>query len=112
MLTCGIHLQHCLTSSKNNNCLVKGSYEIFKLFQFRNQYIEAESGAYGSVQADGTVNGLVGMVARNEVDAAIQGLGIFATRAQWAQPLVPTGTYELQANLLLTIEHTHLYTYP
>ncbi len=60
----------------------------------RNQYIEGENGAYGAVQPDGTMNGLIGMVSRNEADAAVQGLGIFATRSRFAKPLVPTGTYE------------------
>ncbi len=56
-----------------------------------------EDGAYGSLQPDGTINGMIGKLARNEADAAIHGIGIFAAREKFAQPLSPITTYEYPA---------------
>ena len=48
-----------------------------------------KDGSFGLLQPDGTMNGMIGMLANDEVDAAIDGLIIKASRAKWAQPLLP-----------------------
>ncbi len=40
------------------------------------------------------MNGMIGMIARGEADAAIDGFTVLASRAQWAEPLIPQGVYE------------------
>ena len=61
---------------------------------FRTKFIRTEDDAFGSTQADGTMNGMIGMIARGEADAAIDGFTILESRAHFAQPLIPQGTYE------------------
>ena len=64
------------------------------MYVHRSVYVKTEDGAYGSTQPDGTINGMIGKLARDEADAAIDGFTILASRAQWAEPLVPLGFYE------------------
>ncbi len=60
----------------------------------RSSYIKSEDGAWGAEQPDGTMNGIIGMLARDEADIGIYGFSITATRANWATPLIPQGILE------------------
>ncbi len=64
--------------------------------------MKTKDGAWGSTQPDGTMNGMIGMLARDEADIAIHGFAIVASRAKWAEPLIPQQDFEYES-LYLTL---------
>ena len=73
-------------------------YDIWKEMESRSNfsttYTESIDGAWGSKLDDGTFNGMIGMIERQEVECTVTGFSLKKSRAQVADFIKPVGFIE------------------
>ncbi len=60
-----------------------------RTLNFTSTFVPSIDGAWGIKLADGTFNGMIGMLERREVDGAVSSLGLLKTRAEVADYIGP-----------------------
>ncbi len=71
-------------------------YDIWTYFEqqsnYSTRYVKSIDGSWGSLNPDGTFNGMIGMLERGEVDCAVSAFGLLKSRAKAADFLDPYET--------------------
>jgi hypothetical protein len=64
--------------------------QILHFYSFcSSRYVETQEEDWGMTSENGKLFGMIGMVARNEVDVAVGGLALYHTRLDFVEFLVP-----------------------
>jgi hypothetical protein len=58
---------------------------------FSSKIIRSIDGQFGSIQEDGTFSGVIGMLARGEIEFGVTNFNLLASRAKVADFLLPFG---------------------
>ncbi len=75
---------------KNKIVTLLVRFKDFSLF-CRTSYVKSIDGNWGSLQPNGSFDGMIGMIERKEVDCAVSGFGLMKERSRVADYLNPTG---------------------
>ena len=87
--SCGANLSKDQISRK---CLTKWpEYQELISGNFSSIGVESVDGKFGGLTSNGTFNGMIGMLQRQEVDFAAMAISVMNTRAQVADPGLPMG---------------------